>query len=321
MNPSEGPPRKVILATTMMGFTIRQRTFDQRVELLGKLLSEGQSAARARHGRGLDLLVLRECTMQRPGKSKADRALTVDELAAALGPVVAEVGCYVVVPTTLREHDAAGEFFSNAAVLLGRQGQVVGVYRKAHPAARVGSDSLEGGIRPGSEFPVFACDFGRVGIQICWDLEYEDGFAALAAAGAEVVAVPSNSPQTRRPAFYAMKHRYHVVISTPRDLAAIYDPAGMRIASLQTEGVEVAEVDLACAVVPWSPTLEGGEALRRLFGQRVGFRYYVVEDCGVFWSNDPATPIAAMLRAAAQAEFDDEVRRIARLQSAARTRP
>ena len=64
-------------------------------------------------------------------------------------------------------------------------------YRKMHQVAVVGKDDLEGGVTPGGVTPVFACDFGKLGVQICWDIQFDDGWQALANAGAEIVAWPS----------------------------------------------------------------------------------------------------------------------------------
>ena len=100
----------------------------------------------------------------------------------------------------------------------------MGLTEKSTPVAPLGSDLIETGTTPGGSFPVFECDFGRVGIQICFDMLYPDGWEALARQGAEIVALPSDSPQTTYPAFYALQHRYYVVSAVPRDHAAVYSP-------------------------------------------------------------------------------------------------
>ena len=86
--------------------------------------------------------------------------------------------------------------YSNAAVLVDRQGAIAGIYRKVHPVAMLGHDDLENGITPGCDFPVFDCDFGKLGIQICWDIVFDDGWQALADKGAEIVVWPTRSPAT-----------------------------------------------------------------------------------------------------------------------------
>ena len=80
----------------------------------------------------------------------------------------------------------------------------------------------------------------------------------------------------------------------------------------------VRELDLSYALVPWSGGLGNGKAFRDRFGDRAGFRYYAAEDIGIFWSNDPATPIGEMLRQLGIAEAGDDIERNRRIQDAAR---
>jgi hypothetical protein len=189
-----------------------------------------------------------------------------------------------------------------------------------HPVAAYGSDVVEDGITPGDHSPVFTCDFGRIGIQICWDMSYEDGWIELARQGAEIVAVPSASPQTVRPASYALRGRYYVVTSTPRHNASIFNPVGRIEAQTREPGVLVHRVDLSYALLNWSASLQNGRAFREKYGDRAGYLYYEDEDCGVFWSNDPAMPISTMVQELGQMEIRDHVRRSQDIENAVRQR-
>jgi hypothetical protein len=178
---------------------------------------------------------------------------------------------------------------------------------------------LEGGITPGKEYPVSDCDFGKLGIQICWDIQFDDGWTALAKAGAEIVAWPTASPATVMPAARAAAHRYYVVSSTWRDNATIYEPTGLVAARvLPPERVLIQEIDLSHAILGWSSFLKNGEALKEKFGDRVGFHYETREDVGLFWSNDPRTTIGEMIRSIGGEEIDAQIERNRRLQDAAR---
>ena len=180
---------------------------------------------------------------------------------------------------------------------------------------------VETGTTPGSEFPVFDCDFGRVGIQICFDMLYPDGWEALARKGAEIVALPSASPQTSYPTIYAMEHRYYVVSAVPRDHAAVYSPAGVIEEEVTRTSTLVHEIDLSYAVIHWEASLQEGDAFRKAFGDRAGFHYYRDQDTGLFWSNDPAMPIARMLRQLDLPEVAASVERIRQLQNKVRGGP
>ena len=186
------------------------------VRLIDAAVREGQVKY---SGRGLDLVVLPEHAIQAgENRSARERAVSLTgPVLETLGVKAREHRTNIIIPMMLPE-GAAGECVSNAAVVLDRTGRVTDVYRKVFPVASA-DGVLEGGTTPGSEFPVFDCDFGRLGIQICWDMAYEEGWLALARQGAEIVALLSASPQTVRPASYALRGQYYVVSSTPYDNA------------------------------------------------------------------------------------------------------
>jgi predicted amidohydrolase len=278
-------------------------------------------AARDHPGKRLDLVVLPEYFLANPGTAAAVQAIELGQVQARMAACARRHGCYLVVPMLLREPGPPLRY-SNAAVLLDREGQLMGMYRKVHPVAAEGSEILEGGLTPGGDFPVFACDFGRLGIQICFDMLYEDGWKALAKKGAEIVALPSASPETIRPATYAREYQYYILSSTPRDHAACFSPLGVIDSEATREGeVLVSEIDLSYEILHWEAELEEGEALRRKFGPRVGFHYYHAEDRGIFWSNDPAMPIAAMVRSLGLVDEEAKKDRVRRLEDSVRGGP
>ena len=100
-----------------------------------------------------------------------------------IGALASRHKSYILLPLDLAEEGPRGPISSNAAVLFDRRGEVIGIYRKLHPVAGVGSDELEGGITPGGQAPVFKCDFGNLGVQICWDIQFGDGWDAPAGWG------------------------------------------------------------------------------------------------------------------------------------------
>lgn len=141
------------------------------------------------------------------GTTAAERAVPLaGPVLEVLGAKTRELHTWIVILMTLRETDTAGTI-SNAAVLLNRAGTVAGIFRKVHPIVDE-HGGFEGGVTPGNGYPIFECDFGRLGILICWDMSYERAWAALADGGAELVALPSASPQTLRPAAQALRHHY-----------------------------------------------------------------------------------------------------------------
>jgi predicted amidohydrolase len=271
-------------------------------------------------GRGLDLAILPESAATATSGPAHDRAVPLKgEIRDTIGRLARRYHSYILLPLDLAEEGSRGPIASNAAVLFDRRGEVAGIYRKRHPVAYVGSDDLEAGITPGRHVPVFKCDFGNLGVQICWDIQFDDGWDALGQGGAEIVAWPTASPATALPAARALRHRYYVVSSTWRDNATIFEPTGMVAAQvLPPERVLVHQLDLSYGILGWSSFLQNGQALRDKFGDKVGLHYSTREDMGLFWSNDPATTIGAMIRSIGGEELDRQVERNGRLHAAAR---
>jgi hypothetical protein len=196
-------------------------------------------------------------------------------------------------------------------VLVNRLGEIAGIYRKVHLVVSRDGKTMEGGSTPGKELPVFDCDFGRLGIQICYDMEFDRGWQELSRKRAELVAWPTQSPQISQPAARAMQQRCYIVSSTWRNNASVFEPTG-KISTQVTppERLLVHELDLSYAILPWSSKLRNGNALKVKYGTRIGFRYYEDEDCGIFWSNDPKTPVREMIQSLGLLEADEELARV-----------
>ncbi|MBI2302207.1 MAG: carbon-nitrogen hydrolase family protein [Armatimonadetes bacterium] len=95
-------------------------------------------------------------------------------------------GMYVLVPLF---EASGGEKGWNTTVLLGRDGGIVGRYRKTHlclPGHGEGQTTLAG-----DEVVVLETDFARIGIATCMDIHYPELFMAMALGGAEVIFFPT----------------------------------------------------------------------------------------------------------------------------------
>jgi predicted amidohydrolase len=315
---SEGLPRKVLIGTVICGDEVYSTPLEERLRKMNEIVDAIAAEAQAHHaGKRLDLVVLPEALIARTGDNMAKRSVRLAEVQDAVGACARGHGCYLVAPMNLQETDRC----SNAAVLFDRTGKVVGMYRKVHPVADQGSDVIESGTTPGSDFPVFDCDFGRLGIQICFDLLYEDGWRALAKQGAEIIALPTASPDTVHPSVHALEEHVYIVSAAGRYHAAVYSPLGLIEAGITEPGVLVHEIDLSYKILHWEAVLEEGAALTRKYGDRVGYHYHHDQDVGIFWSNDPATPIGKMVADLGLVDSDANAERVRLLDDRARGGP
>lgn len=89
------------------------------------------------------------------------------------------------VTTILGFSEASGGALYNSAVVYG--GDVVGLYRKRHPARRASVYSA------GTESPVFTVGDLRFGMMICNDTNFPDLATDMVARGARLLLVPSNN--------------------------------------------------------------------------------------------------------------------------------
>ncbi|WP_264031937.1 nitrilase-related carbon-nitrogen hydrolase [Cellulosimicrobium sp. SH8] len=102
--------------------------------------------------------------------------------------LAAELGTVVVLP--VYEEEQPGVLYNTAAVI-DADGRYVGKYRKTHiPHVRGFWEKFY--FRPGNlGYPVFDTAVGRVGVYICYDRHFPEGWRALGLNGAEIVLNPS----------------------------------------------------------------------------------------------------------------------------------
>jgi predicted amidohydrolase len=136
---------------------------------------------------GAQLVVLPELASSGYVFADADEAERTAEpldgpLVRGLREVCAAHGGYVV--TGLNERD--GDCRHNSAAVIGAGG-VLATYRKLHLYY-----DEQSWFEAGTELPVADLPFGRLGVVICFDLWFPEPARALALAGAEVLAVPTN---------------------------------------------------------------------------------------------------------------------------------
>ena len=116
----------------------------------------------------------------------------------------------------------------NSSVLIGRDGKTVGVYHKNFPT----HGELDIGIMPGTETPVFETDFGRVGLTICFDLNYWEVGSALCANKPELVVWSSMWDGARVLTKWAIEFGFCLAASYSRR-STIVDVCGRELVSLE----------------------------------------------------------------------------------------
>ena len=139
----------------------------------------------------------------------------------ALGAAAKRADTHVIVG--MREKVEGGKF--NSSVLIGRDGQVIGVYHKVQPTI----GEMEEGIIPGTEAPTWETDCGRVGMCICFDLKFPEVAMMLARNKARIVFFSSAFNGGMRQEAWARDYGVFLVVSQSQQ-SAIVDMCGRRLA-------------------------------------------------------------------------------------------
>ena len=117
----------------------------------------------------------------------------------------------------------------NSIFLIDRQGQIVYIYDKLYPypveflqcdgvSMNVKEMKMapvkEGAVIPGNHAGVFDCDFGRLGMRICFDMNFPQAWEMLAADDVELVIWSSAFSGGRNASVRAAANHYYVVSCT-----------------------------------------------------------------------------------------------------------
>jgi predicted amidohydrolase len=191
---------------------------------------------------------------------------------------------YVVCPVYRRD----GDRVFNSAVIIDRQGQIAGIYDKMHlpntswRAFRERETPVpEQGITAGTEPGVFDLDFGRAGVQICFDLSYPNGWRQLADRGAELVIWPSAFGGGFHLRAAAYLNHYHVVSAVCSTRSRIVSPLGEVLEQTSPPCPVVATtVNLDCMVCYFDWHMQRLAGVKEKYGPDVGIR--VLEEEGHF---------------------------------------
>jgi len=161
--------------------------FGQPKTNLDKIISLIRAAAQ----RDAKLIMFPECALTGYSFDSLEEAMPFAEKidgpsSQAIAEACRETGVYAVAGFI----GGDGEKFYNTAMLVGPDG-VVGSYRKVH-LPFIGIDRfLTPGDRP---FQVFDLPFGKVGLNICYDISFPEAARALKLMGAELIALVTNWP-------------------------------------------------------------------------------------------------------------------------------
>lgn len=170
--------------------------------------------------RGADIITLPEtCRGQNDTSPESLEGPTVSKLTGLAN----KHRTYVVCPIDRMD----GKRRLNSAVLIDRGGKIAGIYDKMYPFYK--EFEQHPGVQPGQAVTVLETDFGRVGLAICFDVNWAPLWQRMSDYRAELVIWPSAYSAGRSLQARAIDYNYYVISATWTPDCLVYDIDGEQL--------------------------------------------------------------------------------------------
>ena len=193
-----------------------------------------------------DLIVVPEAC-DRPGgfsdeKLREYYEVRKDQVLEFFARTAKENNCYIVYSAYRQMADGTRR---NSSVLIDRKGNIAGTYNKNHPTI----GEIEGGTLCGSEAPIIECDFGRVAMAICFDLNFDELRAKYVKGRPDLIIFSSMYHGGLMQSYWAYSCRCHFVGAIAGLPCEIRNPLGQAVASSTNyRDYAIADVNLDCCL-------------------------------------------------------------------------
>ena len=216
-----------------------------------------------------DLIVVPEACDRFPAHSPEERLAYYRTRGTQVRDFFADTArehhCYIAYSAAHKMPDGT---WRNSTQIIGRDGQVVGIYNKNYPVI---TETTGYGILAGREAPVFDCDFGRVGCAICFDLNFDELRLRYVHSRPDLILFSSMYHGGLMQCYWAYSCRAHLVtaVAGPPP-SAIISPVGHILASSTNYfDFVTATVNLDCQVVHLDCNWEKLAAMKKKYGPGV----------------------------------------------------
>jgi hypothetical protein len=216
-----------------------------------------------------DLIVVPEAC-DRPGGFSAEKLreyymVRKDQVQQFFARTARENKCYIVYSAYRVMADGT---MRNSSLLIDRNGNIAGIYNKNHPTI----GEIEKGTLCGKDAPIFECDFGRVAMAICFDLNFDELRLKYVKAKPDLVIFSSMYHGGLMQGYWAYSCRCHFVgaIAGKATPSEIRNPMGQVIASTTNYfNFTVANLNLDCELAHLDYNWERLRKLKAKYGPKV----------------------------------------------------
>ena len=181
--------------------------------------------------------------------------------------------CYMICPVFT---SSQGKIY-NSAVVFDRTGKRIGQYNKIHETIGY----VKNGVSCGAMFqPVVQTEFGPIGIQICYDINWEDGWKMLREQGAKIIFWPSAFDGGEQLKMKALQNKCVLVSSTNKNVSKICDIDGQVIqkTGIWQPNFFCGPVNLEKVFLPTYDYLQECRDIQRKYGKKVNVTVFHEEE-------------------------------------------
>ena len=208
-----------------------------------------------------------------------------------LGALASMYGAYLVAPLLTRKKGVV----HNSAVVFGREGKPVFTYHKTFPTP----GEREEGVAPGPRWqPCFEADFGRVGVAICYDLNFQPLFKHYYGQGMELLLFSSYFPGGLLLQSWAYLYMFHAVSSHAQGHESVFvNNLGhvMARANMFTQAL-TCELELDSVPVPYWGNHEALRLAKERYGPELELEIHRAEGDAIVRYRGTETTARAILR-------------------------
>jgi predicted amidohydrolase len=208
-----------------------------------------------------------------------------------LGAAARQYSAYVAAPLLTRKDGVV----HNSTVIFDRGGEPAFTYHKTFPTP----GEIEEGIAPGTRTPpCFEADFGRIGVAICYDLNFQPLFRHYHDQGIELLLFSSYFPGGLLLQSWAYLYTFHAVTSHAQGHESVFvNSLGHVVAraNMFTQAL-VHEFELDCVVVPYWGNHHAVGAAKEKYGLDLEVAIYRAEGDAILRYRGTRTTAEQILR-------------------------
>ena len=181
--------------------------------------------------------------------------------------------CYTICPV----FTSSGGKIYNSAVVFDRTGKRIGQYNKIHETVGMIKAGVSCGALLQTAIPT---EFGPVGIQICYDINWDDGWSMLRQQGTNIIFWCSAFDGGQRLNLKALQYQCVIASGTNKNTSKLVDISGETITTtgIWDPNFYCGPVNLEKVFVPTYQSLEQIREIGKKYGRRVRIKTFHEEE-------------------------------------------